>query len=230
MKKSRLWKAEYRAKGIPSSYKARPSEPVLIGLKTLRARHYAGLRSLDLGCGRGRNSFFLAGKGFEAHCMDFVPSLIREIRAKAKKRKGKGKIVAVCRDVTRKWPYPSGFFDFAIDIYCYKHQTEKAARKKYRAELRRVLKKGAVYVLSLASKADGFYGPLLGAGKLPHGADKVVVDPYTGIASALFTRADVEKEFRGSFRLVKFARKRKRGPMHGKNYRRETLIFVFRKR
>ena len=223
-KTARRWEQEYTCRGIPSSYKAQPSEPVLIGLKALRARHYDGLRSLDLGCGRGRNSFFLADKGFEAHCLDFVPSLIREIKAKAKKRKGKGKIIPVCRDVTRKWPYPSGFFDFAIDIYCYKHQTKKAARKKYHAELRRVLKKDAVYVLSLASPRDGFYGAL------PRKPDNVVLDPCTGIASALFTRADVERELRGSFRLVKFARKRKRGRMHGKIYLRETLVFVWQKK
>ena len=224
---SKKWQQEYAHKGIPSSYRTRPSSPVPLGLKALKRRDYRGLRSLDLGCGRGRNSFYLASRGFEAHCMDFVPGLIREIKARAKKesRKLKGKIVPRRGDVTKKWPYPARHFDYAVDIYCYKHQTSAGARRRYRKELARVLKKGAAYVLSLASKADGFYG------KLPRKAGGVVIDPFTGVGSAVFSRTDIEKEFRRrEFRLEKFVERRKRGRMHGKNYLRVTLIFVFRKK
>ncbi len=223
-KASLLWKTEYRQKGIPSSYKTRPSQPVLMGLKALKTRDCLGLRSLDLGCGRGRNSFYLASKGFQAHCLDFVPELIQEIKAQAKKRKLKGQIVPRQGDVTRKWAYPDDYFDYAIDIYCYKHQTTAPARRRYRKELARVLKKGAVYALSLASKADGFYG------KLPRKASNRVVDPFTGVGSVVFSRAEVEKEFGKEFALEKFAKKRKRGRMHGKIYMRKTLIFVWKKK
>ena len=220
----RQWQQEYARKGIPSSYKTRPSSLVPLGLKALKTRDYRGLRSLDLGCGRGRNSFYLASKGFEAHAVDFVPELIQEIKAHAKKRKRKGKIVARVGDVTRKWPYPDWFFDYAVDIYCYKHQAKASARRKYRTELCRVLKPGAVYALSLASKEDGFYG------RLPRKHGNQVMDPFTGVGSALFSRADVLREFDKTFKLEKFAKRRKRGRMHGKTYARETLVFVFRKK
>ncbi len=231
-KTARRWEREYARKGIPSSYRTRPSSPVLVGLKAVRARTFKGLRALDIGCGRGRNALYLARKGFEAHAMDFAPGLAREVAARAKKMGLAGKVFPVCRDVTKPWPYAKNYFDFAADIFCYKHQTKTAARRSYREELARVLKKGAVYVLSLASPEDGFYGSQRSPKGQGKGAPMVVTDSYTGIGSALFTKADVEKEFgpRGEFRLEQFVERRKRGRMHGKTYLRVTLIFVFRKK
>lgn len=40
-------------------------------------------RALDLGCGEGDNSIFLAGRGFDVTGVDFAPSAVSKARAKA---------------------------------------------------------------------------------------------------------------------------------------------------
>ncbi len=175
---------------------------------------------MDIGCGRGRNSIFLAQNGYRVHSVDFLESVLKELDEKSKNLNLE--IKTICQSVTEALPFPDHYFDLIIDIFCYKHQVDEKLRENYRKEILRVLRLSGFFVLSLASKNDSFYGPLLKPG------GNVIIDPYTEIASVLFDKEDIEKEF-SDFDIMEFLQTSDESPMHGKTYKRETLNFIMKK-
>jgi len=100
-------------------------------------------RALDLGCGTGTNSIYLARHGWEVVGVDFSALAVRRAGRKAR-RAG-----VSCRfhraDVTNlsflKHP-----FDLALDIGCL-HSLPPEAQGRYAAELVRLVGAGGLYVL-----------------------------------------------------------------------------------
>jgi cyclopropane fatty-acyl-phospholipid synthase-like methyltransferase len=56
-----------------------------------------GLKALDLGCGQGKEAFFLAKKGFDVTAIDSSSAAIKQIKEKTKNYKLP--IKSICRDV-----------------------------------------------------------------------------------------------------------------------------------
>lgn len=212
--KSKNWSKEYQAAGIPSSFREEPSGSILDFWQFLQAQNIQQGRCLDLGCGKGRNSFFFAEKGFEVHAIDFVPELVESINQSQK-------VQAKCQSITDDLPYPNNHFDFIFDIFCYKHQTEN--QKNYQKEVARTLKDKGYYFISFAEPDDGFYGSLEAEKENP----KLVIDPITNVPSYLFNKEEIEKEFSANFKLIHYKNKKKEGPMHGKTYLRSTSNAIF---
>ncbi|CUI17050.1 hypothetical protein PNK_1438 [Candidatus Protochlamydia naegleriophila] len=218
------WQKEYEQKGIPSSYKIEPSQTISEFNLFLKQHNVASGRLLDLGCGKGRNAFFLAQQGYEIDCIDFIPANIRFIEEEAEKRCQP--IKSYCQSVCAPFPFKEKTFDAAIDIFCYKHQVDERMRFQYRCELHRVLKETGFYTLSLASYQDGFYGPL--RNNLSQ-TKNVVIDPYTSIPSILFGKEDIEQEFYPHFKLVAINERHSHSEMHGKLYSRSILDVIMKK-
>ncbi|MCI0382413.1 MAG: methyltransferase domain-containing protein [Chlamydiae bacterium] len=80
---SQLWKEEYRRKGIPSSYREDPTKTLIHFTSFLESKELLSGKALDLGCGRGRNAFYLASKGYSVTCLDLVSENIDEINRRA---------------------------------------------------------------------------------------------------------------------------------------------------
>ncbi len=183
-----------------------------------------GRIAMDLGCGTGRNSLYLAEHGFTVCAIDIVPALISELRSKAEAAGFDSSLQAISGSVCDSWPLPDGAADVAIDTFCYKHLMESEDRAAYRRELGRVLKPDGLFLLTLASIEDGYYG------SLPYGSIDTgmrrICDPGNGIESVLYDRAAVEKDFAGDFNVVRYFEKRKPGQMHGAEYNRVTYVFV----
>lgn len=138
-----------------------------------------GGMALDLGCGRGRNTLFLAKSGFVTTGIDIVPELISGLNRQAEEQGLAGRVRAHCQSVTEPWPLGDSSIDVAVDTFCYKHQIEAAERARYRAELARDLRPGGFYMLTLAGDDDGYYGPLLA--RSPRKVARVITDPANGI-------------------------------------------------
>lgn len=209
-----LWSAEYDKKGIPSSF--RVSETRIV--KLFVDKYKGSGNALDLGCGKGRNSIFLAKNGYNVHSIDFLDLALKELQDKATALNLNVK--TICQNVIETLPFPDNYFDLIIDIFCYKHQVND--REKYRREIWRVLKPAGFFVLSLAGKNDGFYGPLLKPDS------SIIVDQVTKIPSVIFTKEEIEKEFAG-FNIVEYIPTSDESEMHGRVYKRETLNFIMKK-
>lgn len=102
-------------------------------------------RALDLGCGYGRTSIYLAQAGWQVDGVDFVPAAVDEARARAK--------AAGVHDRTRFHVGSVTQLDFleppytlAIDIGCM-HSLEADELRDYHAGLLRLLLPGATYLL-----------------------------------------------------------------------------------
>lgn len=218
-----LWKKEYEQQGIPSSYRNEPSSVVskfFYPYYKTRSPQKFIKKVVDMGCGLGRNSIFFAEKGFDVTALDIVADNIEQIQQYAEEHNLK--ITAICGDVTEKIPAEDNSVDIIIDIFCYKHQLNDNKREFYRKELCRILKDNGYYLLSLAGKDDGYYGPLLQEN------NNQIIDPHTNIGSVLFDPEDIKKEFAG-YKIKKIQTTRKNGLMHGKEYERVTHAFIMKK-
>ena len=219
------WYEEYSNSGIPSSFRIEPSGSVVEFMEYLKALPEVGRLALDLGCGRGRNSIFLAQHGFEVSSVDFVPEIIEGLRRQVKEFGLADIVHPYCADLTRPWPFPNDNFDIAIDTFCYKHQIRPEEKELYRRELKRVLKPGAFFLLTLAGTDDGYYGPFLE--ESPEPDRNVILDSANNILSILYTKEDVLGEFGGFMDLVHYEHKLKDGRMHNQVYTRSTHLFIF---
>lgn len=226
IKSKECWAAEYKKQGIPSSFRKDPTRVVTEFIAWLEQKNQRGVSAADLGCGLGRNSFYLASKGFSVISLDFLQENIEAINEEAKLMKLP--IQAVAQDVSEKWPIASNSLDIAIDIFCYKHIVNKQSQKDYRQELWRCLKPTGFYLISLASINDGFYGPLLTDSPSP--AEKLIIDPYANVPSYLYSIPALSDEFSDIFALVEASEQSSLSPMHGKEYTRKVLNCIFKKR
>lgn len=118
-------------------------------------------RALDLGCGTGSNSLYLAELGWEAVGVDFTPQAIETARKRAAASGSSASFVV--GDVTRlRESGISGSFDLVIDIGCY-HAIPATMRDAYRAEVAAVTKPGGDLYIGGISKPPATWR-LLGAG------------------------------------------------------------------
>lgn len=182
-----------------------------------------GKVAADLGCGKGRNTFYLIQKGASrVYAIDFVKEAIGEIQSASNP-----KINAICHDLTNPWPLTQNSLDLIIDIFCFKHQATIVKQKLYIREINRTLKKGGLLLLDLAAIDDGFYGVQ------PKKEFKKnvfrITDPVTKVNSLLYNKESLLNEFL-NFKLVKFAHERKKSKMHNKTYKRSTLKFLLQKK
>lgn len=108
---------------------------------------------LDLGCGFGRSSIYLAGSGWLATGVDFVPEAIAVARERAAEADVSGKTdfhIASAADLRfLQEPY-----DLALDVGCM-HSFDQADQRGYRDELLRLLKPEAYYVLFAHLRNEG---------------------------------------------------------------------------
>ncbi len=102
-------------------------------------------RGLDLGCGYGRTSIYLAQNGWQVDGVDYIPQAIAEAKKRATAAGVADRINFYASSVTQL-DFLSGSYDLAVDIGCM-HVFAGAELKAYRDELARLLSPGATYLL-----------------------------------------------------------------------------------
>ncbi|HTT34475.1 MAG TPA: methyltransferase domain-containing protein [Thermoplasmata archaeon] len=119
-------------------------------------RWIPGTRLLDVGCGAGTNSLFLARAGFEVTGIDLAPAAVEAARARAAKARSTARFEVA--DALRL-PFPDGHFGGAIDIGCF-HTLPPDLRPAYAKEIARVVRPRRSFVLSwVAREFRGEEGP-----------------------------------------------------------------------
>jgi cyclopropane fatty-acyl-phospholipid synthase-like methyltransferase len=117
-----------------------PDPPALL-VKALDARAGPG-RALDVGCGAGVYSRYMASRGYAVTGIDYMPQAIDLLRAST--RDTGHDITAVQADV-RTWTAKQPF-DVVLDVGCL-HSMSAAERRIYREQLLSWLAPGGDYVL-----------------------------------------------------------------------------------
>ncbi len=112
-----------------------------------------GLAVLDLGCGTGRHSLWLAASGAEVTAVDFSEGMLAEARRKP----GAQAVRFVVHDLHEGLPFAAGTFDRVVSGLVLEHLRDLA---HFFREARRVLKPGGHAVLSAMHPAMMLRGSL----------------------------------------------------------------------
>ena len=99
-------------------------------------------RALDLGCGYGRSTIYLAQRGWEVDGVDFVQVAIDEAVQRAEQAGISANFYQ--GDVT-KLDFLQPAYQFAVDVGC-SHALDEQQYRDYAAHLGRLLAPGATYV------------------------------------------------------------------------------------
>ncbi|HIH23864.1 TPA: class I SAM-dependent methyltransferase [Candidatus Woesearchaeota archaeon] len=102
-------------------------------------------RVLDLGCGSGRNLFFLDKLGFDVAGIDIAPAGIKTIKDRIKG------VDAKVGDIYTRLPYPDASFDAVISVQVLQHNTAPNIKRAI-AEIRRILKPGGILFLTVGGR------------------------------------------------------------------------------
>jgi SAM-dependent methyltransferase len=103
----------------------------------------AKARALDLGCGSGTQSIYLAQRGLSVVGVDGSPTAIGQAQAKAQEARAWPEFFV--HDVTRL-DFLSGSFAVALDVGCL-HGLNATGREAYARELIRLTERGSIYLL-----------------------------------------------------------------------------------
>ncbi len=152
-----------------------------------------GLRVLDLGCGTGRHSLWLAASGVKVTAVDFSEGMMAEARGKP----GAAGVRFVAHDLHTPLPFADGAFDLVVSGLVLEHLRELEG---FFAEARRVLAPGGRAVISAMHPAmflrgaqarftDPASGERVQPGSVPHSVAAFVM----AAVRAGFRLADVSE-------------------------------------
>jgi SAM-dependent methyltransferase len=119
----------------------KPSRAAVFFLEFLKSAGIEGGRLVDIGCGAGRNAVLFVENGFEVHAVDRSDDVLKDIDLHG--------VMPHCHSVTDCWLFEDGFFDLAIDIFCFSEHANSEGKGFYISELTRVLKTGGYALLSV---------------------------------------------------------------------------------
>ncbi|MBN1121395.1 MAG: class I SAM-dependent methyltransferase [Anaerolineae bacterium] len=104
-------------------------------------------QAIDLGCGTGTTSIYLARNGWQATGIDLVGRAIREARRKARRERVEGKTTFRRGDVIKEsCRLDDRSFDLAVDIGCF-HSLSAQESRDYAAMLKRIMRPGGTFML-----------------------------------------------------------------------------------
>jgi SAM-dependent methyltransferase len=136
----------YASREVPWDHALPPPE-----LMATLADFPAG-RALDLGCGYGRATIYMAQAGWQVDGVDFVDLAVEEARRRATQAGVAGQICFHLGPVT-DLHYLTGPYDLALDVGCM-HNFDEAEMQAYRDELARLLRPGGLYLLFAHLRAE----------------------------------------------------------------------------
>ncbi|MCA9969156.1 MAG: class I SAM-dependent methyltransferase [Anaerolineales bacterium] len=139
--------ARYREGSVPWDA-AQPPPEVMATLPTLLPG-----RALDLGCGYGRASIYMAQHGWQVDGVDFIAEALVEARRRAADA-GVETAVAFHVGPVTAMPFLAGPYDLALDVGCM-HNFGPAQLAAYAAELRRLVRPGGLYLLFAHVRDEG---------------------------------------------------------------------------
>jgi len=113
-----------------------------------------GATGLDLGCGQGKDSLFLAKKGFKITAIDLSKEAIEQIQAKIKKNK-KLHIETICKNIN-DYKIEENKYDFIIGIDIFQFLTDKKIVNLIK-DIKNKLKNNGLIIISSFTIKDPSY-------------------------------------------------------------------------
>lgn len=181
----RQWDSNFESK--PEMFGETSSEAARMAAETLKKAGAVNL--LELGGGQGRDTIFLAQRGFRVHVLDYSEPGIEAIRQKVQTIDPALPVTATCFDIRKPLPFEDEMFDG-----CYSHMLHCMALTSREleflsGEIRRVLKPGGLNIYTVRHTGDAHYGT-----GIHRGEDMYEVG---GFIVHFFSKAKIERLARG---------------------------------
>jgi SAM-dependent methyltransferase len=148
------WSATFAAH--PAMYGEEPSEAAVAAADMFAA---AGATTvLELGAGQGRDTLYLARRGFHVDALDYAPEGLEEIEAKAGAAGLADRVTIALHDVRQRLPFADDSVDasFSHMLLCMALTTPELDRLV--GDLRRVVHPGGLVVYTVRTTDDAHYG------------------------------------------------------------------------
>lgn len=214
----KIWEEEHKTqKTFTRIYSREPSVPIPNFIDFLKNQKFVFSKTkiLDIGCGKGRNSIYLASKGFQVTGIDFSSQAIKEAKGRSKL-----KVVFKVVDLAKNWPFKNESLDVVIDCnttIC----VPNPGREKAIKELYRVLKPGGYYL---------FYGvaAMSMIRKYPGPESNSCFFPRTGKFEKQYIKKELIQSYK-NFKLIDLKRISGSDVIEGKLKKYSMWVGIFRK-
>jgi SAM-dependent methyltransferase len=144
------WDSTYSANrdffGKGASQLGRSALPVLLSHRIKRV--------LELGCGQGRDTLFLAENGMEVTALDYSEAGLCQIRSRAESVGVQGSLVLKIGDARDGLPFDDGTFDACFSHMFFTMQLTEKELAFIFAEVLRVLRPGGLNIFSVRNVHD----------------------------------------------------------------------------
>lgn len=173
------------------------------------------MKSIELGCGKGRNVVWLAKQGIESTGIDFSKSAIGEAQRRAVKSEMEDKTHFFFHDATTPWEFPDSSFDIVIDCFATTDIESETGRKFAASEMVRILKPEGYLLAYLLSPQDEYHKETI---KISPAKEKnAFIHPKTGKFEKTFDLVEIQEQYK-SLNLIEHERVSKIATFFEKNY------------
>jgi SAM-dependent methyltransferase len=183
-------------------------------------------KAIDIGCGKGRNTAYLASLGFDVFAIDYIPLAVERTKQLAKANGLESKTHAQLAPIDERWPFADNYFDVAVDSFSSIDIETRKGRETCRDELFRTLKPGSYALVTVVSTSDEIEKEFLESS--PGYENNSVIWPQTGKFQKVYDEPEL-REFYGMFELVQLKEIRKKAFKLNRQYTATNYWMVLRK-
>ncbi len=230
LKKQSAWEKEYQ-KPLLVTKKEGPQNFIVQFLKYLKKEKHlpmSDLRVLDLGCGTGRNSNYLAERGNFVFGLDLAANALKLASERAEKAGLSEQTKYLRQSIGAKLPFEDNSFDLILDITA-SNSIKSSEREVYLKESSRVLKPGGFMILRTLCK-DGDQN----AKKLLETNPGGELDTYflkdLGIIERVFSEVDLKNLYGRYFYFDKLVKDVGYPQIKGITYKRKYWLAIMMKK
>lgn len=224
MAQESVWEQEYRNPKLVTK-DAKPQKAVLRYVKDLRRKQgvdFSRIHVLDLGCGTGRNSNYLAGLGATVTGIEISHTALELARTRAQEEKVE--VTYVKQSMGEAFPLEDNSIDLIVDITSSNSLNEQE-RSLYLNECARVLKPGGhFFVRTLAKEGDKNAKELLK--RFPGEEYDTYINKTLGLTERVFTREDFTALYSEYFEILSSQKTTSYTRFEGQSYKRNFWLFA----
>ena len=170
-----------------------------------------GKDAIDLGCGIGRNSLYLAERGYSVVAVDFAESALDKFCQILNNNPQSSRITIRQLDLTKELPFADNSFDLATDIVTTMTLTPDEL-PGFEYELRRVVRPNGLFLTYVLSCDDGFLEAMAPGGTTTTVEKSGITDNYLS--------EDQLRNLYKEWEVLKIDKIEKIDHFYGKNYAR----------
>jgi SAM-dependent methyltransferase len=219
MTQQHIWDREYKKQHLMTNGD-KPQQDTLDFLKFLKREQKVqieGKSIIDLGCGTGRNSNYLAELGATVTGIE-----ISQTALKLAHERNPGTVTYLHHSMGEVLPFADASFDIALDVTSSNSLTE-AEREIYIKELHRVLKPGAFFFFKgLCKDGDHNAKNLL---KMSPGKEyDTYIMPEIGLTERVWSKEDFIKYYSPFFNIISLEKKTNYSKFNNQSYKRNFWL------